>query len=125
GGAASVPEGVKDVLAVDMGCVGEGLSCTERQVSICVKDGGGPYNYDMVGELISLAEAHGIDYAADVYPHYGSDAGATLRAGADIRHALIGAGVYASHGYERSHRDGVRNTFLLLAAYLTEQEVQR
>lgn len=122
GGSASVPAGVKDAISVDMGCVGDGLSCTEHQVSICVKDGGGPYNYDMVGEMIALAEANGIDYAADVYPHYGSDVEATLRAGADIRHALIGAGVYASHGYERSHKDGVRNTFLLLAAYLTGQE---
>ena len=33
-------------------------------------------------------------------------------------HALIGAGVYASHGYERSHVDGVKNTLELLAAYL-------
>ena len=60
----------------------------------------------------------GIDYAADVYPHYGSDVEATLRGGADARHALIGAGVYASHGYERSHVDGVKNTLELLAAYL-------
>jgi putative aminopeptidase FrvX len=26
--------------------------------------------------------------------------------------------VYASHGYERSHVDGVKNTFKLLCAYL-------
>ena len=52
------------------------------------------------------------------YPHYGSDVEATLRGGADARHALIGAGVYASHGYERSHVDGVKNTLELLAAYL-------
>lgn len=122
GGAASVPAQVTDVLAVDMGCVGNGLACTEHEVSICVKDGGGPYNYDLTGRLIALAEAQGIAYAADVYPHYSSDAGATLWAGADVRHALIGPGVYASHGYERSHRDGVRNTFLLLKAFLTDQE---
>ena len=70
------------------------------------------------GELIAAAKANGIDYAADVYPHYGSDVEATLRGGADARHALIGAGVYASHGYERSHVDGVKNTLELLAAYL-------
>ena len=54
----------------------------------------------------------------DVYPHYGSDVEATLSAGNDLRHGLIGSGVYASHGYERSHRDGVENTFKLLKAYL-------
>ena len=69
-------------------------------------------------KLIAAAKANGIDYATDVYPHYGSDVEATLRGGADARHALIGAGVYASHGYERSHVDGVKNTLELLAAYL-------
>lgn len=118
GGAASVPKGITEILAVDMGCVGEGLNCKEHQVSICVKDSGGPYNYDLVSELISVAKRDRLDFAVDVYPHYGSDAEAGLRAGNDVRHGLIGAGVYASHGYERSHVDGVKNTFLLLKGYL-------
>lgn len=118
GGSAPVPEGVTEAWSVDMGCVGEGLSCTERQVSICAKDKGGPYNYDIVSKLVELAENDGIDYAVDIYPYYGSDVEATLKAGYDIRHALIGPGVFASHGYERSHRDGVLNTLRLLWAYL-------
>ena len=101
-----------------MGCVGEGLQCTEREVSICAKDSGGPYNYDILCRLVELAKEHGIGYAVDVYPHYGSDVETTLKAGHDVRHALIGPGVYASHGYERSHVDGVKNTLELLAAYL-------
>ena len=44
----------------------------------------------------------------------------TLRAGYDIRHGLIGAGVYASHGYERSHRDGALNTLKVIEGYLFE-----
>ena len=64
------------------------------------------------------AKAEGADYAVDVYPYYGSDVEATLRSGVDIRHGLIGAGVYASHGYERSHIDGVHNTLLVLKGYL-------
>ena len=118
GGAASVPKGITEILAVDMGCVGEGLNCKEHQVSICAKDSGGPYNYDLVSELISVAKRDRLDFAVDVYPHYGSDAEAGLRAGYDVRHGLIGAGVYASHCYERSHVDGVKNTFLLLKGYL-------
>ena len=118
GGSASVPQGVTEAISVDMGCVGDGLQCTERQVSICAKDSGGPYSYEVVGRLISAAKAAGADYAVDVYPFYGSDVEATLRAGADIRHGLIGAGVYASHGYERSHMDGVYNTLKVLAGYL-------
>lgn len=67
--------------------------------------------------LIDTAKANGLDYAIDVYPHYGSDVEATLRSGYDILHGLIGPGVYASHNYERSHLDGVKNTLLLLKAY--------
>ncbi len=117
GGAASIPEGVTEVISVDMGCVGDGLTCTERQVSICAKDSRGPYNYDVVTGLIKAAKDHAIDFAVDVYPFYGSDVDVALGAGYDIRHGLIGAGVYASHGYERSHRDGVKNTLELLIAY--------
>ena len=118
GGSASVPAGVTEAISVDMGCVGEGLSCTERQVSICAKDSGGPYSYEVVGKLIDAAKKTGADYAVDVYPHYGSDVEATLRSGHDLRHGLIGAGIYASHGYERSHMDGVYNTLKVLQGYL-------
>ena len=118
GGCASVPEGVTEAISVDMGCVGDGLSCTERQVSICAKDSGGPYSYSVVGKLIDAAKKTDADYAVDVYPHYGSDVEATLRSGFDIRHGLIGAGVFASHGYERSHIDGVYNTLKVLCGYL-------
>ena len=118
GGSGSVPAGVTEAISVDMGCVGDGLGCTEKQVSICAKDSGGPYNYQVVGKLIEAAKATEADYAVDVYPYYGSDVEATLRAGFDIRHGLIGAGVYASHGYERSHIDGVYNTLKVLCGYL-------
>jgi putative aminopeptidase FrvX len=121
GGAASIPSDVTEVLSVDMGCIGEGLTCTEHQVSICAKDSRGPYNYQVVSNLIAAAKRMELDFAVDVYPHYGSDADVALTAGYDVRHGLIGAGVYASHGYERSHKDGVLNTFLLLVEYLTSQ----
>ena len=118
GGSGSVPQGVTEAISVDMGCVGDGLGCTERQVSICAKDSGGPYSYEVVGKLIAAAKKTGADYAGDVYPHYGSDVEATLSAGHDLRHGLIGPGVYASHGYERSHIDGVYNTLKVLCGYL-------
>lgn len=118
GACASIPSDVTELLSVDMGCVGDGLECTEHQVSICVKDSHGPYHYQVVKALIEAAKANHIDYAADVYPHYGSDADAALGAGIDARHGLIGPGVYASHGYERSHVDGAENTLKLLKAYI-------
>ena len=117
GGSASVPQQVGEVLSVDMGCVGEGLDCQEHQVSICAKDSGGPYHRQVVDGLVRAAQKAGVDYAVDVYPFYGSDAEAALRAGWDVKHGLIGPGVYASHGYERSHVKGMMATLELLKAY--------
>ena len=117
GGTASIPAGVTEMISVDMGCVGEGLSCDEHMVSICAKDSAGPYTYDVVTGLVKAAKENNLNFAVDVYPLYSSDVDATLAAGYDIRHGLIGPGVYASHGYERSHKDGVENTLKLLAAY--------
>lgn len=118
GACGTVAPGVTELLSVDMGCVGGDLTCTEHQVSICPKDSRGPYNYDVTTNLIKAAKECGADYAIDVYPFYGSDADAALEAGHDVRHGLIGPGVYASHGYERAHMDGVANTIKLLQAYL-------
>ena len=118
-GGCVIPEDTEEMISVDMGCVGADLECTERKVSICAKDSGGPYNYDVIGALIKAAELAQVDYAVDVYPHYGSDVEASLHSGYDICHGLIGPGVYASHNYERSHMEGVINTFLLLKAYTT------
>ncbi len=120
GGSSPCPDGVTEAWSVDMGCVGDGLNCTEKEVSIAAKDSGGPYNYEVVTRLIELAEKYEIAHAVDIYPFYGSDVEATLRAGHDIKHALIGPGVYASHGYERSHVQGAENTFRLIQAYLED-----
>ena len=118
GACASVPVGLSEAISMDMGCVGDGCQCTEHQCSICAKDSRGPYNYDVVGKLIAAAKREQADYAVDVYPFYSSDVDVTLGSGHDIRHGLIGPGVYASHGYERSHMDGVYNTLKLICGYL-------
>lgn len=118
GGSASIPLDVEEILGVDMGCVGEYLECTERMVSICVMDSRSPSNYEVTTNLIKTAKENDIAYAADVYPFYGSDADAALMSGYDVKHGLIGAGVYASHGYERSHIEGVKNTFELIVKYI-------
>ena len=121
GGSGSVPAGCTEAISVDMGCVGQGLQCTEKQVSVCAKDSGGPYSYPVVKGLIEAARKCSADYAVDIYPHYGSDVESTLESGNDLRQGLIGAGVYASHGYERSHRSGAENTLRLLIAYALEE----
>ena len=117
-GGATLPRDLSELLIVDMGCVGLDLSCTEYQVSICAKDGNGPYDYEMTSRLIELSRANGVDFAVDIYPHYGSDAGVAWHAGLDVRAALIGPGVHASHGMERTHWEGMKNTIQLAALYL-------
>lgn len=116
-GASYIPE-VDELIAVDMGCVGEDLSCTEYDVSICAKDTGGPYNLDLTNHLISLAKKATLSYVVDIYPFYSSDVSAALKAGNNIKGALIGPGVHASHGMERTHMDGVLNTLKLLIEYI-------
>ncbi|WNR42245.1 M42 family metallopeptidase [Paenibacillus roseipurpureus] len=119
-GSAFIPADITDFIAVDMGALGDDLSGSERDVSICAKDSSGPYDYAMTSKMIEHAEKLGIGYAVDIYPRYGSDASAALRGGRDIRAALIGPGVHASHSMERTHMDAVVNTAALLAAYLKE-----
>ena len=118
GGKGGLPEDAEEILAVDMGCVGDGLEGSEHKVSICAKDAHGPYDYDVTTKLVNIAHDNGLQYAADVYINYSSDAQAAINAGYDLKHALIGPGVYASHGYERSHIEGVDNTLRLLELYL-------
>lgn len=118
-GASHIPE-VDELIAVDMGCIGEDLNCTEQDVSICVKDSSGPYDYKMVNKLIQLAKENNLNYAVDVYPFYGSDVSAALRGGNNIKGALIGPGVHASHGMERTHIKAVENTLKLLITYIKE-----
>ncbi len=116
-GASYIPE-VDELIAVDMGCIGDDLSCTENQVSICCKDSSGPYDYDITTKLVELSKSNDIDYATDIYPYYGSDVSAALHGGSDIKGALIGPGVHASHGMERTHKDALENTLKLLINYI-------
>lgn len=117
-GASYVPEDITEMISVDMGCIGDDLSCTEEDVSICAKDSGGPYDYNMVSTLIALAKSNHLKYAVDIYPRYTSDVVAALKGGNNIRGALIGPGVSASHGMERTHYSAMENTIKLLYLYL-------
>lgn len=118
GGASGMPNDVGEIIAVDMGCVGNGLECKETQVSICAKDSAGPSDYALTTRLINTAKAADIDFAVDIYPSYSSDVDVALRSGVDAAHCAIGAGVYASHGYERTHMRAVIGTLKLIEAYI-------
>lgn len=118
GGNSNIDERVVEYLAVDMGAMGDDQQTDEYSVSICVKDGSGPYHLGLRNHFVSLCQAHEIPYQLDIYPYYGSDASAAMRAGADVKHGLIGAGIEASHAYERTHRDSIEATYRLVEQYL-------
>lgn len=120
GAASGHPQGITDMIAVDMGVVYDDLKTDETKVSICAKDSSGPYNYDLTNELIEEAKANNIDYAIDIYPLYGSDASAAVASANDFRHALVGSGVAASHGYERTHVNGLNGLYKLLKSYISK-----
>ncbi len=120
GGATLFPREAHDIIAVDMGCVGELQAGTERKVSLCAKDSKGPYHYELLKELAKVCIDHGVDYAVDTYFRYGSDVEGSLTAGYDARHMTIGPGVYASHGYERTHISALEQTFECIRWYLAE-----
>lgn len=118
-GAATTDLVVDEFVTVDMGCIGQDLAGNEYAVSICAKDSGGPYSYNLTNKLINLASNNNINYVVDIFPFYGSDIGAAWRSGVDCAGALIGPGVHASHGMERTHLDAIINTSKLLYLYLT------
>ena len=120
-GAATTDVDIDEFVTVDMGCVGKDLAGNEYEVSICAKDSGGPYSYELTNKLVRLAKENQVKYVLDIFPYYGSDIGAAWRSGVDCAGALIGPGVHASHGMERTHLDAIENTMKLLYLYLTAE----
>lgn len=121
GASSGIPASVVEMLCIDMGAPGEGQRSDEFSVSICAKDSSGPYSWSFKERLVELCQNNKIPYRVDIYPFYGSDASASLRAGYDIVAGLIGPGVDASHSYERTHRDSILATANLTLAYLNSK----
>lgn len=121
GASAGVPAEVGELLTVDMAAVGEGQTSDEFHATLCVKDSGGPYHYELNQKLRSLADSYQIPYKVDIYPYYGSDGEAFWRAGGDVAVSLIGPGVDASHNYERTHMDALEATTRWIMAYLLSE----
>ena len=118
-GASWLPDGVTDILAVDIAPTGPDQTSDERKVSICAKDSRFPYHWEMTNELRAAAIRAGVDFVMDIFtPSYGSDGDTSIAAGYDVRHAAFGPGTANSHGYERTHMDALKNTYGLLMSYL-------
>ena len=117
-GASAINEDIDEFVTLDMGCIGLDLDGNEYAVSICAKDSGGPYDYELTTRLINLAKENNLNYTVDIFPYYGSDVSCAYRAGKDLKGALIGTGVSASHGMERTHIQGIEATLKLIFSYL-------
>jgi putative aminopeptidase FrvX len=118
GGSSGFPANLAELLVIDMGAIGDGQAGDEFSVSICVKDGGGPYHFDMNEKLRRLCHQHKIQHKVDIYLYYSSDGTAYWRAGGDAKVGLAGPGVASSHGYERTHKDALYNSAQLILRYL-------
>ncbi len=118
GGTCGYSDTIEELLVIDMGVLGDPCEGSEVRCSICAKDTSGPYDYAMRKKLVDLAEEKSIPHSVDVYPYYGSDGSAALRAGNDFRVGLVGPGVAASHGVERTHVKGIEATIELCLAYI-------
>ncbi len=121
GASASIPEKTAEFIAIDMAAPGDGQTSDEFSVTICAKDSSGPYDLELKNRLVEIAKSNNINYKIDIYPYYGSDASAALRAGWEFKHGLIGPGVDASHSHERTHKDAIENTVKLVINYLLSE----
>lgn len=120
-GGSFIPENTKDILALDVACVGPGNVSDELKVSIFAKETRFSYHRDMIKELVSIAKKMELDFVIDVFtPTYGTDCEDTIIAGYDVRHGAIGPGTLATHGYERTHINAVKNTYILLKSYIVK-----
>ncbi|WP_323702433.1 M42 family metallopeptidase [Mammaliicoccus sp. Dog046] len=117
GANSSISENIVELIAFDMGALGDGQSSDEYTVSICAKDASGPYHVGLRNHLVNLCKENDIKFKVDIYPYYASDASAALTAGADIRHGLFGPGIESSHALERTHEDSINESGKLLTAY--------
>ena len=124
GGNSNIPDETVEYIAVDMGAIGDGQTSDEYTVSVCAKDSSGPYHYELTQHLVGLCKDQDIPFKLDIYPYYGSDASAAIRAGFDVKHALFGPGIESSHALERTHVDSLQATARLLHAYVTSEMME-
>ncbi len=119
-GGIYVPSEISEYVAVDIAILGPDSDGSEQKVTVCAKDASMPYDYDLTNRLIAAAERCGCSYAVDLFYRYGSDASQAIKGGNNLRAAAFGMGVYATHGVERAHLDGIENTARLMLSYVLE-----
>jgi len=118
GASSCVAPSVEELIAVECAVVAPGQASTETGVTLVMQDMNGPTDRRLTAHLEGLAVDGGIEVNRDVFTHFRTDAASAVVAGADVRTAIVGFGVDATHGHERTHIDGLVATARLLTEYL-------
>jgi peptidase M42 family hydrolase len=118
GASAAVYGDVAEMVVIDHAPLGPGQNAEEAGATIGMMDQTGPFDYHLSRKLCGLCEAHDLAYARDVFKHYRSDSASAIEAGNDTRTALVGFGVDASHGYERTHLSSLTTVARLIGLYM-------
>lgn len=117
GAGASLSSDVVEFVGIDIGIVAQGQNATEMGVTLCAQDTSGPFDYHLLRAFKALCRSREIPYQIDVFRYYYSDANSAVRAGHDVRDALITFGTDATHGYERTHISSLMSIAQLLRTY--------
>ncbi|CAN5346449.1 osmoprotectant NAGGN system M42 family peptidase [soil metagenome] len=117
-GATNLGKEVSETLSIDAAVVAPGQHSREDMVNVAMHDQSGPFDYHLTRRMTAMCQHLGIPHTRDIFTYYRSDIAAALEAGAEMRAALIGFGTDASHGWERTHVDGLTRVAQLIAGYL-------
>lgn len=107
-----------EMVSIDAAVCAPDQTTTETGVTVLMQDLSGPFDFHLTRHLAELAETHGIEVHRDLFRHYRSDVAAAIEAGYGMRAALIGFGVDATHGYERTHVRSLEAVARLVALHL-------
>lgn len=123
GASASLAKDVVEFLGIDIGPVAPGQNARETGVTLCAQDTSGPFDYHLRQKLKGLCRKYDIDHQVDVFRYYYSDANSAVKAGHDVRDALITFGTDATHGYERTHENSLESIARLLLHYSASKPI--
>jgi len=107
-----------ELVSIDAAVCAPEQTSTETGVTVLMQDLSGPFDFHLTRHLAELAEQHDIEVHRDVFRYYRSDVASAIEAGYGMRAALVGFGVDATHGYERTHLRSLEAVARLLALHL-------
>jgi len=124
GAGSSLANHVAEFVGIDIGPVATDQNARESGVTLCAQDTSGPFDYHMLNKLKGICQSHAIDHQIDVFRYYYSDANSAIKAGHDVREALITFGTDATHGYERTHISSLEALVQLICYYVQSHPVK-